>query len=98
MTDRGLALIGIFLAAVFYFAPMVWSKVPAWISVWGLRLFLALIFVILGMMLADRRNNAAKRTTDAATFVDTAELVLRTTGNNASPTRVSDTNIWSWNK
>jgi hypothetical protein len=87
--DRALALIALAVTIVCGLSPYLWPSVPAWVAQAGLAIGLFVIGLAVGLIIGDRRNPRAE-------LVDRAELVLHSYGDDRTPTRVSDNNIWRW--
>jgi hypothetical protein len=89
MLDRAIGLLGIALAVITLVAPYRWPKLPSWATLSGLTVGGFLIGLAIGLIVADRRNDA-----EASEIL--TDLKLEFFGDQRPPRELHQDNIATW--
>jgi hypothetical protein len=90
MLDRAIGIAGLAFTMIFWALPNFFPQVPSWVSSAGLVVGLLLLGVVAGLFFADRRNKRVRKP------VDTALLRLHIYGDDRTPDRLEQENIFRW--
>jgi hypothetical protein len=94
MLDRAIGIIGIALALVFGFLPLIPLKIPVWLTYSGIAVSVFLVGIALGLAWSDYRQ-VKPTTTDEPQLVET-NLFLQFSDARSVPTEKNPRNIRSW--